>query len=161
MLVRLLLTAILATTLATAQGKKGGGTSNNMGDIPRARTLSKFELFAEKLKLNKEQKDDALNALNAAMEESAPVREQMDKSRVAVGAALIDGKTGDELKKLTDDVTSASAQLIVVEAKAFSKIYASLKPNQQAKAGQAFELLAETIDRPGGGRSGGGGRKKQ
>jgi len=162
MLPRLLLIAILATMCAAAQGKKGGGgMSNNMPDMPRAARQSKFDQFAEKLKLNKDQKEQALNALNAAMEESAPVREQVSKSRVAVGAALVEGKPADEVKKAMDELTAAQALMIAVEAKAFGRIFGTLKPNQQAKAGQSFELLAEVLDQPGAAARGGRGRKGQ
>jgi hypothetical protein len=43
-----------------------------------------------------------------------------------------------------------------IEAEAFGKLYALLKPNQQAKAPQAFELMAGLF--AGGGMQGGAGR---
>jgi len=160
MFARLLLAALLAATMASAQGKKGGGNNtNSMGDFRPAPRQTKFELFADKLKLSKEQKDEALTILNAAMEESVPMRQELEKSRVAIASALIDGKSADEVKKTMDDYTSAAAQMTGVEAKAFSKLYASLKPNQQPKAGQSFDLLAQVLDGPASGGSGGrGGR---
>lgn len=162
MFARLLLAALLAAMLASAQGKKGGGNNTNpMGEYRPQPRQSKFDLFAEKLKLNKEQKDEARTILSAAMEESLPVRQELEKSRVAIASALIDGKSADEVKKTMDDYTSAAAQLTGVEAKAFSKLYASLKPNQQPKAGQAFDLLAQVLDPPASGERGGRGRGRQ
>lgn len=161
---RLLLAALLAAALASAQGKKGGGRSNSddMGGYRPAPRQSKWEMFADKLKLNKEQQDEARAALSAALEESAPVRADLDKSRVAIASALLEGKSGDDVKKLMDDYTAAQAKMTGAEVKAFSRVYASLKPNQQAKAGQAFELLAEVLDQVGTGAGRGGrGRGRQ
>jgi alanyl-tRNA synthetase len=167
MFVRLLLTAILATTLASAQrgggggggrGGGGGGGAGGGGGMMMPQRQSKANQFADKLKLSKEQQEEANTALMAAVQELAPVRAEMDKSRVAIAGALIEGKGGDELKKLMDEYASAAAQMTGIEVKAFSKVYASLKPNQQAKAGQAYELLAEALDSMGGGGGGRGGR---
>lgn len=154
---RLLLAALLAATLASAQGKKGGGSGgNNMDSMTRPARLSKFGMFMDKLKLNKEQQDEAKAAVTAALEESQPVRADLDKSRVAIAGALIDGKSSEEIKKLMDDYSGVAARMTSIEVKAFNRVYASLKPNQQSKAGQAFPLLAEVFDEVGTG--GGGGR---
>jgi Spy/CpxP family protein refolding chaperone len=142
----------------------GGGGGMGGGGFAPSRP-SKLEQFADKLKLTKEQKDDLVTVLTAAMEQSAPLRGQLDQGRVQIAGAMIEGKSPDDLKKLMDDYTSLAAQLTDIEAKTFGKIYESLKPNQQAKAGQAFELLAAVIDRPGGGGGrggrGGSGRGRQ
>jgi Spy/CpxP family protein refolding chaperone len=165
MFVRLLLTAVLAATLVSAQGKKGGGGGMGGGGMAPgmgAQRPSKFEQFADKLKLTKEQKQDLQGMLSAAMEQSAPLRDQMDKGRVAIAGAMIEGKSGDDLKKLLDDYTSLAAQMTDIEAKTFGKVYESLKPNQQSKAGQAFELLVAVLEPVGGGgRAGGRGRGRQ
>ncbi|HEY2011932.1 MAG TPA: hypothetical protein VGH38_00465 [Bryobacteraceae bacterium] len=165
MIVRLLLTAMLAATLAFAQGKKGGSRNGGMDDemsTVRLEPQSRFDVFADKLKLSKEQKEEARNVLSAAMEESAPVRTELNKTRVAIATVMIDGKGPDELKKLMDEYASEAAQMTGFETKAFAKLYGTLKPNQQSKAGQAFELLAEMLDRPaaGGGRNGGSGGRR-
>lgn len=164
MFAKLFLAALLAAALASAQGKKGSNNNNpdTMGTYRPQPRQTKFGLFTEKLKLNKEQKEEATATVAAAIEESAPVREDLDKSRVALASALIDGKTGDDLKKPADDYTAAAARMTAIEVKAFSKVYASLKPNQQSKAGQAFELLAEVLEQVGaGGERSGRGRGRQ
>ncbi len=161
MFVRLLLVTLLAAALASAQGKKGGGSKSNadgMGEFRPPQRQSKIDQFADKLKLNKEQKDETNAALSAAVEESAPVRMDLDKSRVAIAGALIEGKSPDEVKQLLDQYATVAAKMTGIEVKAFSRVYASLKPNQQPKAGQAFELMAEALDTlgSGGGRGGRG-----
>jgi hypothetical protein len=53
-----------------------------------------------------------------------------------------------------------AAQVTGIETKAFAKVCATLKPNQQGKAASAFELMAGMFNAPAGGRGGrrGGGR---
>ena len=60
----------------------------------------------------------------------------------------------DQIKKLLDEYALVSAQMTGIEADAFAKVYAILKPNQQAKAAQAFELMGGMFM---GGAGGGGG----
>ena len=90
MLVRLLLTAVLAAGFASAQiggdeggmgggggrgGGRGGGGGGDMGaGMPQVRRLSKTEMLFEKLKLNKEQKEEAATIISAAMEKAAPTQ---------------------------------------------------------------------------------------
>ena len=83
------------------------------------------------------------------------MRAELDKQRAQIAGAMIDGKTGDDLNKALADYAAAAAQMTKVEAEAFAKIYALLKPNQQAKADQAFELMAGMF---AGGQGGRGGR---
>ena len=79
----------------------------------------------------------------------------MDQRRAKMAGALIDGKTSDEVKKLTAEYAQASAELTKIQADAFSKIWTMLKPNQQGKGDQAYELLAQMFTQPGGRGRGG------
>ena len=173
MLVRFFLTAVLAAGFAFAQtggadegmpggggrgGGRGGGGGGDMGaGMPiQTRRLSKPEMLMEKLKLNKEQKEEAVTILSAAMEKAAPLRDQLIRGR-AVIANTITGKGSEEdLKKLLGQYTIVSAAMTGIEAEAFGKLYAMLKPNQQSKAPPAFELMAGMF--AGGIPGGGGGR---
>src|SRR6266567_4132329 len=154
---KLLLTAIVAAALASAQrgggmGEGEGGEFGGTGGIGRGtdgvpgmsgmrppQRLSKPEQIAEKLKLNKQQKEEFQNILSAGREEAAPVRQKMDNARVQIAGALIQGMSDADLKKLSDDYAALAAQMTAIETKAFSKLYASLKPNQQSKVVPAFE----------------------
>ena len=157
---KLVVIAALAATLASAQrGGGGGGRNNNtMGtDMPmRTQRQSAFDQFRDKLKLNKDQESQARDILVAAAQQASPLASQMEKSRADLAGAMIDGKSDDEIKKLVEAQSAVQAQLDGVEADAFAKIFATLKPNQQSKAGQAFELMAGMFDRAaaGGGRRG-------
>jgi hypothetical protein len=174
MFIKLLLTAMLATTLAFAQGGggmgddtggagggRGGGRGAGMGDdtggMPRIQRQTPFDIFADRLKLNKDQKAEAQTVLVDAMKESAPLRQQLAQGRAAIANAILGGKSADDLKKVMDAYTSVVAQETGIETKAFSKVCAMLKPNQQGKAAAAFEVMAGIFNAPAGG--GGGGRR--
>jgi hypothetical protein len=180
---RLFLAGVLALGIASAQrsggggmggdemggmgGSRGGGgemgsMNGGMGTVRRA---SKAEQIADKLKLSKEQKEEFQTILSAAREKAVSVRGEMDKQRAQIAGAYIDGKTGPDLDKPMADYAAAAAQMTKVEAEAFAKIYALLKPNQQSKAEQAFEMMAGLFNPPGGGggngMGGGSGRGRQ
>lgn len=174
MLVRIVLTAALVTTLALAQrggggmggeggmgeSGAGGGGGGRMGSggmesgTPRVQRQSKLDTIAEKLKLNKEQKDQVQTIFLAALEESRPLGEQIMKGREAIAGAIIAGKSEDDIQKMLDEYAGLAAQMTGIEAKAFAKVCALLKPNQQQKAPAAFEIMAGMFGAQTGGRRG-------
>ena len=171
---RLLLAAMVTTGLLSGQrggggdGEEGGGSgmagmgrgmgggmSGGMGGgggMSRVVRPSKLELFAEKLKLSKEQKDELIKILSAGREEATPLRQPIEQERIII-TEFLNGKA-DVLKKSLESYAALMAQMAGVEAKAFAKVLATLKPNQQSKSAQAFELLAGTFDPPSSGRGG-------
>jgi hypothetical protein len=156
---RLIVAGLLAAALASAQdemggmssrGGGGGGRGGDMGGMmPRRQT--KAEQFVDKLKLNKEQQEETQRILNAALERLGTARLEASQRRVAIAGAYIDGKPAEEIKKLTADYAQASTQVMKIEADAFGKILATLKPNQKSKCDQAFELLTAMFAQTGGG----------
>ena len=165
MLVRVMAAALFAAGLAVAQpgggmGEgggmgRGGGSSDRMGEgmggTMMPRRMSRPELLAEKLKLKSDQKTEAEKILSAAMEKAGPVRDELNQARRAVAEAMLSKASDDEIKKALDGYAMVSAQMTGIEADAFAKIYALLKPNQQGKAAQAFELMAGMFSSGGGG----------
>src|SRR5438128_2607866 len=121
MLIRLLFTALLAVTLASAQGRKGGGGGGGMGGGGGAPMgmgrPSRVDQFIDRLKLTKEQREGVQTILLAALEQTAPLRDQVNKGRVAITGAIIEGKPADEQKKMMDDLTSLQTQLTELETK--------------------------------------------
>jgi len=178
---RLLFAGVLAAALASAQrggggggdemggmggggmgggGGRGGGEGMGgmgMGGGAMARKPTKAEQFADKLKLNKEQREEVATIMMAALERSGSIRTDLDDRRAKIAGALIDGKPAEELNKLNADYAAVAAQMTKVEADAFAKIYALLKPNQQAKAEQAFELMDGIFTGPAARPRGAGG----
>jgi len=158
---RLLLAGLLAAGMASAQGKRGGGGGNSMGNdmgMPRPQQQSKMDVLAEKLKLTKEQKEQVLNIMNAAGESAGPISGQILQGRQMIVQAMVQGQDNtDDFKKLMTAYTGALAQMDNIEATAYGKIYALLKPNQQKAGEQVFaDLMAGIFMRMGGG----GGRRR-
>jgi LTXXQ motif family protein len=167
MLLRFFLTAVLAAGFASAQGGRGGGGGGGGeegmgggggmgGGMPQMRRQSRQDMLFDKLKLNKEQKEEAAKILSDAMEKAAPTRDLLTKGRIVIANNITGKGSEEDLKKMWGEFTSVNATMTGIEAAAFGKLYALLKPNQQAKAPQAFELLAGMF--AGGGMQGGGGR---
>ena len=164
MLVRLFITAVLAAGLASAQGGRGGamgadespmgsGASVGGGTL-QVRRLTRQEMLFDRLKLNKEQKEEAAKILTEAMEKAAPARDLLTKGRVAIANTITGKGSEEDLKKTLAEYTAVNATMTGIEAEAFGKLFALLKPNQQSKAPQAFELMAGMF--AGGGMQGGG-----
>ena len=149
MVIRLLLAAVLATGLATAQGKKGGG-GGGMSDMgmPRMQRQSRMDMIAEKLKLNKDQKEEISKIFDAAQEKATPLNDQIRNGRGKVTEMLISGKnSGPDWDGLMKAFTNVLAQQETVETEAYQKMYATLDEKQKTKAAPVFEeLMAGMFD---------------
>jgi hypothetical protein len=129
----------------------GGG-----GGMPmRTPKPTPADQIVSRLKLNKDQTTEVQTILQAAAKDSAPVVQQLVQARNVLATALIAGKSQAEIDEITKTVVAAQLQMTGVEVTAFQKIFALLKPNQTAKAPEAFELMAGIFE-PQAGRSGGG-----
>jgi hypothetical protein len=166
MLARWLLASALAVGLASAQGGSkggggggdmGGGDANGMGGgMPRAQRQSRVDIIADKLHLNKDQKEQASKIFAAAQEQAAPLNEQVRTGRSAITTAILQGTSADDINKMKAQFTDLMAQKTAVEAKAYGKLYAILDAKQQAKAAPVFaEQMDGMFD---GGRGRGGNR---
>jgi len=172
MFARLLLASVLAVGLASAQrgggggdmgggmggsGAGGDGSGGMGGGMPRAQRQSRADIVADKLHLNKDQKEQASKIFAAAQEEAAPLNEKVRNGRSAITTAILQGTSGDDINKMMAQFTDLMAQRAAVEAKAYGKLYALLDAKQQAKAAPVF---AEQMDGmfDGGGRGRGGNR---
>jgi len=169
MFARLMLAAVLAVGIAAAQdegggggggmggggGRGGGGGGDMAPSMGPARKQTKMEMLFDKLKLNNQQKEDVAAILQATNEKAAPVRDQLAKGRATIANALMAKTSEEDIKKLMAAYTQVATMMTQVEAEAFGKIYATLKPNQQSKAPQAFELMAGMFS---GTTAGAGGR---
>jgi hypothetical protein len=164
MFARLASGLILAAALVFAQGGMGeggmggmgggrgnrGGGMGDMGGGMRSQRQSKTDVLGSRLKLNGNQKAQLQDILSAAREEAAPLQQQFLQARAKIASASLNGKADADLKPLLDDYSALAAQMDSVEVRAFAKLNGILKSNQQAKAAQAFELLAQILESPGG-----------
>src|SRR5947208_1379036 len=130
MFTQLLLATILAADLASAQrggggGEEGGGGMSGMGGMgggmgsgmggmgggsgmSRMVRPSKLEMFADKLKLTREQKEELLKILSAGREEATPLRQPIDQERVNIIESMLNGKA-EMLKKSMDNYAALMA----------------------------------------------------
>jgi Spy/CpxP family protein refolding chaperone len=159
-LIGILATAMIAATFALAQrggGSRGGDVG---GAIQGTQSLSKADLFADRIQLTAEQMAPVQKILNDTVSEVAPLRAQIDEVRSQIAGFIISGNNQDEVNKAMESLAAAEAQLTVLEGKAFSQVSALLNPKQRSKAAAAFDLLTVLLDPPGtASRAGSGGRR--
>ncbi len=129
--------------------------------MQRPQQQSKADQIADKLKMTKEQKDQMVEILKAAIESAAPLNQQLNSGRQMLTQAVVKGTdSGDNYSKLLAAITEVQAKMDGVEAKAYADIFALLKPNQQKNGEQVFtELMAGMLAQPVG--AGGGRRRGQ
>jgi hypothetical protein len=114
----------------------------------------------DRLKLDgKTQAPEVRLLLMDASRDAAPVAQKLLEIRQKLANLALQNQTA-ERPAATDAYAAAAAEMVAIEAKTFAKIYAMLKPNQQANAPQAFAVMAGMFQ-PSPGRGGGGGRAGQ
>jgi hypothetical protein len=142
-------------------GMGGGGMGGMGGGAMRTPKPSKAEQIVTRLKLNKDQTAEFQTILLASAKEATPVLQQLMQSRNVLAGAMVSGKSQADLDELSKALTAAQLQMTGIELSAFQKVFALLKPNQTAKAPEAFDLMAGIFEpqpgRGGGGRGMGGG----
>ncbi|MDE3168351.1 MAG: hypothetical protein KGN36_21295 [Acidobacteriota bacterium] len=150
---RVMLVGLLAAGLALAQGGRsggGGGEEGMSGDrmgggmqggMRGAQRQTRAQLFASKLKMNGDQKEELQKIFTEEAQKARPISDTLSRGRQAIGTALLQKKTEEEIQPLVAQYTAVCAQMASIEAETFTRAYALLKPNQQKNAAQAFELL--------------------
>jgi hypothetical protein len=158
---------LLLPAVAVAQGGGGGignnGASSNVlgsGAPPEQgpRPLTPAETFMSRLKLDeKTQVPQAMEILSAAAREAAPLGTQLLQiCQQQLNAEM--SKQPEAIAQANAAYATAAGKLASIEAQAFAKIYAMLKPNQTSKANEAFELLPVILTPAAPVRGGSGGR---
>jgi hypothetical protein len=118
------------------------------------------EKIIDKLKLDgKTQAPEARLIFMDASREAAPIGQKMLELRQRLINLELQKKP-DEIAPVIEAYTAAAAEMAAIEARTFAKIYAKLKPNQQANAPQAFAVMSGMFQPPPP-RGGGGGRGGQ
>jgi hypothetical protein len=102
---------------------------------------SRLDQLTQALKLDKDQKKTVKSVMDDAQKEANPVREQLLKSRMAIGEA-IQGNSGEEdIKRLVAKESQVQAQMAGIELSAFTKIYKTLDKEQQANTRSVFQMM--------------------
>jgi hypothetical protein len=148
MLKKLFVIGLLCASLGLAQrgggGSKGGDTAP-AGGMGMTAPPSKFDNIANTLNLNKDQKKAAKTILDEGAKEAAPLRDQISKSRIAVGEAITAKKSDEEIKQAARAASDLSAKLTQLELDTFAKIANSLDDAQKTnKAGLGRVLVLMT-----------------
>lgn len=121
------------------------------------------EKLIDKLKLDSKQAPEARLLLMDASRDAEPIGQKMLELRQRLINLELQKKP-EEIAPAVEAYAAAAAEMAAIEARVFAKIYATLKPNQQANAPQAFAIMSGMFQpsppRGGGGRGGqrGGGR---
>jgi Spy/CpxP family protein refolding chaperone len=89
--------------------------------------------MANVLNLSADQRAQAQQILAGARQEAAPLRQQMQQNRKALADAIKSGNDA-QIDQITRAEAPVKAQLVAIHARAMGKIYATLTPEQKAKA---------------------------
>ena len=141
LLLRLFIVGILVSTAAFAQGKgsKGGGSGGN-SPMMQPGSVSHMDQFTQILKLDKDEKKAVKSIMDDAQKEATPVKDQMDKGRLAVAQAVAGGKQ-EEIDAAVKSYAGAETQMASIEMNAFAKIYNALDKEQQQKSPQIYQMM--------------------
>jgi hypothetical protein len=142
MMKRILFLSLAMAALTFAQGKKGGGGGggqSNMSMMPGS--VSKMDQFTQILKLDKDEKKQVKTVMDDAQKEATPVRDQMEKGRLAIAQAVAAGKQED-VDAAIKTYSAAETQMAGIEMNAFAKIFQALDKEQQSKSPQIFGMFS-------------------
>jgi hypothetical protein len=149
---RFVVVMVLIGASAGAQAPQSGMGREDTGAPPLARVATPFEQFTSRLKLDaRTQVPPVEQIFTEAQREAAPIAQKMLELRQQlVNVAL--GIKPDDQKTVVEAYAAEAARMTAIEARAFAKVHALLKPDQQARAPQAFAIMAGIFQPAGGGR---------
>jgi len=87
--------------------------------------------MGDMLHLNRDQKKGVQQICDTAQKEAAPLREQIDASRVKVAEAIVNQKSQTEIDELLATHGTLLAHMTGVELRAFGQIVGTLKEDQK------------------------------
>ena len=153
MLMRLLLTVMLAAGLvsvASAQrggagprGQEGAGDDGFGGPgAGRQYAENKLDRLGDMLRLSRDQKNGAKEIFDAAQKEATPLRDEILKSRAAIAIAILSQKSQPELDQLLANHGSLMAQMTAIEMRAMAKLSGTLSADQQKRIGPLVAFMS-------------------
>ena len=123
--------ALLATGMIYAQATPGA----TPGSQHRPFMARRAAHMASQLGLTDAQKDQAKALFAQARQSAQPLRAQLHENRQALAAAVKAGNDAD-IQRLSQTAGTLQGQLTAIRTEAMAKFYASLTPEQKAKAEQ-------------------------
>jgi Spy/CpxP family protein refolding chaperone len=132
--------AALATGLIFAQTPAAPPAHPRTGQM-RARRQAARERMMQELNLTDAQKAQAKTIFGSAREKSRPLVQQLRTDRQAMREAI---KAGDsaQIRSLAAKTGKTRGELSAIRSEAMSKFYATLTPEQKAKADQLHQQHA-------------------
>ena len=124
----------LATGLMFAQS----GTPTQTA--PAHRRAHAGQRFAKFLNLTPDQKAQAKQIMADARSQAMPLRQQLKQNRQALREAIQSGNDA-QIDQITKAEAPVRAQLASIHAHAMEKIFATLTPEQKAKASQMHRFM--------------------
>src|SRR5260370_30974885 len=132
-LIRLVGFGALATGMIFAQNGAPDPVQNAQRQQGQERRAEPGRRMARVLNLTADQRAQAQQILAGAKQEAAPLRQQMQQNRKALADAIKSGNDA-QIDQITRSAAPVKAQLAAIHARAMGKIYATLTPEQKAKA---------------------------
>ena len=142
-LLKLAALASIAAGLAvaqTAQPPAGGRAAQRQARVQQRRAG-----IADALNLTDAQKQQARTIFQDARQSSQPLRQQLKENRRALADAAKSGKSAAEIQQLSSALGSVWGQMAAIRTEAFSKFYATLTPEQRAKADAMQQQLKNRL----------------
>ena len=127
--IRILLAALLASTLVFAQRGGGGRGGSNAPNMTSGET--RMDRITNALKLSKDQRKEIKAAMDDAQKEATPIYEQLLKSHLAIAEAIAAGKSQEEIAKAVRHYAELETQIASIELHAFAKAVVLLEPDQK------------------------------
>ena len=121
--------AIAATLTVVVLAQGGGGPATPLQEL------------ADKLRLDQKQFPPVQQLFTEAAKEAAPIAQEMVELRRQLVNLELTNRSA-EAKPVLDAYARAATSMAGLETRVFQQIYATLRPNQQSRAGEAFALMA-------------------
>lgn len=146
MFLRILLTVVLSAGLVSlASAQRGGGGGRGGEDIGSGFGAptgeSRLDRIGDMLHLSRDQKKSVQQICDAAQKEAAPLREQIDASRVKVAEAMVNQKSPAEIDQLLATHGALLAQMTGVELRAFAQVVERLKEDQKKSLAPLLSMM--------------------
>jgi len=131
----------VATSVVSTQGRRGGRGGQPAAAVgPDVR--SRMELFTDALLLTDGQKDAVKQRLDSAHKGAAPIRADLEKTRVALAAAAAKAGGGSDITTAADAYAGAATAMTELEMKALADILSLVTPEQKKQGtAPAFYLM--------------------
>jgi Spy/CpxP family protein refolding chaperone len=100
--------------------------------------------MAKYLNMSADQRAQARQILAGAKQEATPLRLQMQQNRKALADAIKSGNDA-QIDQITKAEAPVKAQLAAIHAHAMEKIYATLTPEQKAKADHMRRFVGHAV----------------